>query len=424
MRVAVFTSVYPARTATFFERDMRSLIEAGLEIEVFVISPPPKNRSAWDLSLDLLGPQHLPRQRVHHLSVSAGLNGALSMLRRSPGAAARDALTVLGAAARYGPVRFAKTAYLLPKAWTWAEAVARSSRPFDHVLAYWGNYAGTCAYLFHRLAAPEIPFSIWLHAGTDLYRGPVFLREKLRYADNVITCCEFNQSYIRREFAAVPRIREKVFVSHHGLNLADFPHRLDGRATNRLVAVGRFTKRKGFDYLVHAAKLLEERGESVVVELIGDGDERADLEALAAQLGIANRVEFRGWLPFARVREAMERATILVHPSDGLGDGLPNVIREAMALGTPVVASNVAGIPDALQDGCGLMVPPKDPGALALAIALLLHDPAERRAMAQRARRRAEEKYDLWRNGARLAALLKGTRRTTPPRGHHLRTAA
>jgi glycosyltransferase involved in cell wall biosynthesis len=407
MRLAVFTSVYPARTATFFERDMRSLIEAGVEIEVFAISPPPKGSSAWDLSLDLLGPKHLPRDRVHHLSIGDGLSGSAAALRRSPFAAARDAARVLRAAARYGPVRFAKTAYLLPKAWTWAARAAATSKRFDHVLAYWGNYAGTCAYLFHRLATPNIPFSIWLHAGTDLYRGPVFMREKLRYADNVITCCEFNQGYIRDQFGDVPDLERKVYVSHHGLNLSDFPPRLDGRATNRLLAVGRLTRRKGFDYLVHAAKLLHDRGERVVIEFVGDGDERTALEALAAELGIAGHVEFRGWLPFERVRETMANATLLIHPSDGLGDGLPNVIREAMALGTPVVASNVAGIPDALKDGCGMLVPPKDPEALALAVTLLLHDPAERRAMALRGRRRAEEEYDLWRNGARLAELLR-----------------
>src|SRR5919198_1356087 len=135
MKLAVFTSKYPARIATFFERDIRALVEAGLEIDVF-----------------------------------------------------------------------AKTLYLMPKAWAWA---AEHAGQYDHVLGYWGNYAGTCAYLFHRLAAPTVPFSMWLHAGTDLYRGPVFMNEKLTYADNVITCCEFNQGYILREFAAVPGLASK-----------------------------------------------------------------------------------------------------------------------------------------------------------------------------------------------------------------------
>src|SRR2546430_7501895 len=69
----------------------------------------------------------------------------------------------------------------------------------------------------------------------------------------------------------------------------------------------------------------------------------------------------------------MSEATILVHPSDRLGDGLPTVLREAMALGTPVIASRIAGIPEALDDGrCGLLVPSGDLEALADAIARLL----------------------------------------------------
>jgi len=111
----------------------------------------------------------------------------------------------------------------------------------------------------------------------------------------------------------------------------------------------------------------------------------------------------------------MSEATLLVHPSDGLGDGLPNVVREAMAVGTPVIASDVAGIPDALRDGCGVLVPPQNVESLANAIGGLLQDSVERQRIAARARRRAEERFDLWRNGAMLARLLRETRRDTRP---------
>ncbi|HXO86595.1 MAG TPA: glycosyltransferase [Gemmatimonadales bacterium] len=419
MRLAVFTSKYPAKIATFFERDMRALIETGVEIDVFAISP--LDAAAWKHSLDLLGPQYLPRNRIHHLELGQALKLARPVLRRRLNIAGRDAATILRAAAPYGPMRVAKTAYALPKAWAWA---AQYTHRFDHVLGYWGNYAATVAYAFHRLAAPQVPFSIWLHAGTDLYRAPVFMREKLAYADNVLTCCEFNQTYIFDQFGDVPGIRNKLHICHHGLNLAEFPHVLDGRAPNRLLAVGSLSKRKGFDYLIRAAGLLVARGVDAIVEIIGDGEERDNLEALAQELGIRDRVEFRGYVPFAAVREAMNRATLLVHPSDGLGDGLPNVVREGMALGAPVVASEVAGIPDALRDGCGVLVPPKNEAALADALELLLRNPEMRREIAVRARRRTEEKYDLWQNGARLARLLENTRRPTTPTNTEPETVA
>jgi glycosyltransferase involved in cell wall biosynthesis len=309
-------------------------------------------------------------------------------------------------------VPFAKTAYVLPKAWAWSGPHAQR---YDHVLAYWGNYAGTCAYAFHRLLPRPVPFSIWLHAGTDLYRSPVFLRQKVAYADTIITCCEFNRSFLLERFAGLAsEIAPRIHVCHHGLDLAAFPFQPDDRPPHRVIAVGRLAPHKGFDQLVRAVHLLALRGVAVTLELVGDGDERGPLEALVRDLGIRDRVVFRGWLPFPEARRAMAAATLLVHPSPGLGDGLPNVIREAMALGTPVIATRVAGIPDALGDGCGLLVPPRNLGALADAIEQLLGSSATRRDLAGRARQRAEARYDLWRNGARLAEVLASTRpRTT-----------
>jgi glycosyltransferase involved in cell wall biosynthesis len=315
---------------------------------------------------------------------------------------------MLAAAARFGPMPLAKTGYVLPKAWTWAQRLTG----FDHVLAYWGNYAGTCAYAYHRLLERSVPFSIWLHAGADLYYQPVFMRRKLLYADNIITCCEFNREYIARNFPDIrAAVLPKTHVVHHGLDLAEFPYRPEGRPANRVIAVGRLSRLKGFDHLLRAARVLADRGVDARVELVGDGDERNALQRLAADLGIADRVWFRGWLPFAEARRAMAEATLLVHPSGRIGDGLPNVVREAMALGTPVIGSRVAGLPDALRDDCGVLVPPRNPEALADAVARLLADPATCRRLARNARRRVEERYDLAKNGEVLARLLRGTRR-------------
>jgi glycosyltransferase involved in cell wall biosynthesis len=408
VRLAVFTNKYPARVATFFERDMRALLESGVEIDVFAIHP--LDAGLWRYSLDLLGERVLPRNRVHHLGLGQSLRRAWAGLRRSPARGIHDAAAVALHAGKSGPAPLAKTAYVLPKAWAWAAAHAGR---FDHVLAYWGNYAGTCAYVFHRLAGRPIPFSLWLHAGTDLYYRPVFLRPKLLYADRIITCCEFNRRYVLDRYPDVAdRIADKIHVSYHGLDLSSFPYRPDGRPPHTVVAVGRLARDKGFAFLLRAAHELARRGIAVEVELVGDGAERGALERLARQLGIASRVRFRGWLPFHDARAAMGRATVLVHPSDGLGDGLPNVLREAMALGTPVIASRVAGIPEALDDGrCGILVPPRDVPALAHAIATLLADADLRRRLAARGRWRTETHFDMWRNGARLAEVLRAARR-------------
>ena len=404
MRLAVFTSKYPARVSTFFERDMRALIEAGVEIDILPLLP--LDARLWRYGLDILDENVLPRSRVHHLSLPASFWRARPW--RRAGTVVRAAAAISASAIRYGPVPLLKSLYVLPKAWAWA---AERGDQYDHILAYWGNYAGTSAYLFHRLIGRRIPLTLWLHAGTDLYQRQVYLREKLRYADGIVTCCDFNRTYmIERYGDAVPGLAERIHVSYHGLDLAHFKFQPEGRPAARIVAVGRLAKHKGFDYLLRAARLLRDRGRPVEVVLVGDGDELGNLPALAADLGIADAVRFAGWLSFADVQQAMTDATMLVHPSPGLGDGLPNVLREAMALGTPVIASHVAGIPEALDQGrCGLLVAPGDVGALADAIVRLLDDPELRRLFATRGRQRTESEFDMWRNGARLADRLRNT---------------
>jgi glycosyltransferase involved in cell wall biosynthesis len=406
VRLAVFTTRYPARSATFFRRDMSALLAAGIEVDVFPIYP--MDATLWSSGLDIVDKHAIANDHVHNIGVGAMLRRAWPWPPRAVGRFVRDAAAVGASAARYGLVPLAKSAYVLPKAWAWA---AQHADRYNHVLAYWGNYAGTCAYAFHRLLNRPIPFSIWLHAGTDLYLRQVFLREKLLYADNIITCCAFNRQYMSQRYPDLaPQIADKTHVCYHGLDLSTFPFAPDHRPAHRIIAVGRLARFKGFDYLLRAARALRDRGMTVELELIGDGPERGALETLARELGIA--VVFRGYLPFSAVQTAMSQATILVHPSDGLGDGLPNVLREAMAVGTPVIASRVAGIPEALDDGrCGTLVPPKDVPALAEAIHALLSDADLRRRHAMLGRRRTEELFDVWRNGAQLAERLRSTTR-------------
>ena len=411
MRLAVFTAKYPARVATFFERDMRALLDAGIEIDIFSIYP--LDAGQWRFALDILGEDVLPRDRVHHAGVGRSLAGARRLPASRVGTLAGDSAAILASATRYGATTLAKTAYVLPKAWDWAGQFADR---FDHVLAYWGNYAGTCAYAFHRLINRPIPFSIWLHAGTDLYHTPVFLREKMLYADSIITCCEFNRGFVEQSYPDIAgAIADRIHVCYHGLDLAKFAFSPGNRPGRRVLAVGRLARHKGFDYLIRAAHLLGEQGFDIDVDLVGDGPERRALATLADSLGIGHSVHFRGWLPFDGVRAAMSEATILVHPSDGLGDGLPNVLREAMAVGTPVIASDVAGIPEALDGGrCGTLVPPRDVNALADAMRAMLTDDTMRIRFAYLGRKRTEERFDMWRNGSRLASHLQSLTRMEP----------
>ena len=91
------------------------------------------------------------------------------------------------------------------------------------------------------------------------------------------------------------------------------------------------------------------RGIDSEIELLGDGEEEGSLKTLANELKISEMVRFKGWVRPEEVQMAMRQATVLVHPSSRLWDGVPNVIKEAMAVGTPVIASSVAGIPEVIR---------------------------------------------------------------------------
>lgn len=133
-------------------------------------------------------------------------------------------------------------------------------------------------------------------------------------------------------------------------------------------AVGRLSAEKGFDHLLHAAAKLVEQGRDGRVLIVGEGEERERLQALAAERGLKDRVFFPGWV--ADVRPYYEAMDVFVLSS--LREGLPNVLLEAMAMEVPVVATRVNGVPQVIQDRQnGRLVEPQNADALASAIAEL-----------------------------------------------------
>jgi glycosyltransferase involved in cell wall biosynthesis len=409
MRLAIFTSHFPGRINTFFARDVRGLIDAGIEVEVFVTHP--LDPELWRHVPDVLSAEVLPRERVHHSSFSGSVATALTWPRTWRHTPALVGMTA--SALGHGLTPFVKTAYVVPKAMAWAR---RHRSRFDHVLAYWGNYPATCAYAFHRAAGGAVPFSMFLHAGTDLYRSRVYLAQKLRYADNIVVVCDFNRQFLKSTYPAVfDQLAPKIYLHHLGVDVGAVQFSPSGREANRILAVGGLHPAKGFDDLLRAVAELRRRGRSLETVIVGGGPEAKALERLAHELGLGAAVQFTGWQSSEDVLVHMRRAALLVHPSIGLGDAVPTVIKEAMAVGTPVIGSAVAGIPELLDDGrCGVLTPPRNPRALADAIASLLDAPDRRQALAVAARARVEAHFNQTRNGVALADRLRRTERPVP----------
>jgi glycosyltransferase involved in cell wall biosynthesis len=171
-----------------------------------------------------------------------------------------------------------------------------------------------------------------------------------------------------------------------------------------VVGVGRFVPRKGFHTLIEAMA----RVDGAYLWLVGEGEERANLEALAGRLGVAGRLRFVGWQ--ADPGPFVAAADVFVMPSSH--EPLGNVILEAWAIGTPVVASRSEGPQWMMQDGVdGLLFPIGDSAALSRAMDLLRADPRMRQTLASGGRRTLEARFSV---AAITDAYLKVF--STPPR--------
>ncbi|MFN0127318.1 MAG: glycosyltransferase [Verrucomicrobiales bacterium] len=161
----------------------------------------------------------------------------------------------------------------------------------------------------------------------------------------------------------------------------------------------RFVEKKGLSTTLKAfAEVARARPRARLV-LIGDGPMRDPLQRLAATLGVAERVQFAGFLPPEALRSVLHAAHLFFHPSETLADGnregVPNSLLEAMATGLPVVATRHGGIPEAVADGAqGRLVDERDAPALAAAALSLLSDPLRMRAMGDAARIAVMEKFE------------------------------
>jgi glycosyltransferase involved in cell wall biosynthesis len=159
-----------------------------------------------------------------------------------------------------------------------------------------------------------------------------------------------------------------------------------------LLCVARLSPEKGHAGLIQAFARLIDEGLDAELELLGDGPDRARIEEQVRVLGLTERVILRGQVPEEQVLEAITRATAVVLAS--FMEGLPVTLMEALALGVPVVAPCVAGIPELVEHGVsGLTFPPGDWDRLALVLRQLLLDPALQQRLAQEGRRRVEAEF-------------------------------
>ncbi|MBZ0272888.1 glycosyltransferase [bacterium] len=250
--------------------------------------------------------------------------------------------------------------------------------------------------------------------GHDVFEVPSVPKWKNRYAamfagtDLVLALSED----MRRDLVRLGCPEEKIEIYRLGINLRDFRVTARPERPPRILTVARFVEKKGLEFLIRAVGILNVRGKTVPLRIIGEGPLRGRLEALVAELGLGDQVEFAGVLPFDRLPGEMENADIFCLPSvtDQFGgkDEISMVLKEAMATAMPIVTTIHAGIPEVITDGqTGLLVPERDTHALATALGRLVADAELRRRLGLLGRRLVEKTWDIDRQIERLEDIYR-----------------
>lgn len=401
-KLGYLVSQYPAVSHTFILREVIGLRALGQDIAVASINAP--DRRDDKLTADELR----EKQQVFCVKQSnpvAALGLALWCLLSSPLSAFGSLYYSLKLAGRDLASWPLYLAY-------WVEAVllqrwARQQQ-ISHLHVHFATPAATVALIFSRLCG--LPFSITIHGPDEFYDVSKYrLKEKFEAASFLICISDFARSQVMRVLSY--QHWQKIEVCRLGVFPAQFPLQqkpaADAATGLRILCVGRLCEAKGQAVLIQAVHALIQQGQRCQLTLIGGGELRGEFEQLVVELGLSGQVHFTGPLNQDQVRRHFAEADVFVLAS--FAEGVPIVLMESMALGIPVIATQITGIPELIEGGqCGVLVAAGSQQQLTQALQQHVQTSAEAIAVQiERARARIEADYNLDINVPQLHRLFQ-----------------
>jgi glycosyltransferase involved in cell wall biosynthesis len=406
MKVAYLVSQYPAPSHTFVRREVEALRRAGVEVHTFSVRAPAAeeresvDRGELERTFFLLERRrelaraHLRAVRTRPRRYARTLGDALR--HRVPGARA----------ALWSLFHFAEAISL-------AHELER--RGVEHLHNHFANSGATVGYLASRHL--DLPFSLMLHGSSefDYPAGPI-LELKIAHADFVACASHYVRSQAMR--GVDPALWSKMFLVRCAVELERCPARRERPEGGpvRVLHVGRLSPEKGQLGLLEAFRGVLDGGVDAELRVIGDGPSRAVVERRAEALGLGDRCVFLGRMREEAVLSEMAEADVFAMSS--FMEGLPVVLMEAMAVGLPVVAPSVAGIPELVEpERTGLLFPTGDVEALGRALARLCADEPLRRRLAAAGEARVRAEFVMPIAAAPLVARLRSAHRARDAAG-------
>jgi glycosyltransferase involved in cell wall biosynthesis len=282
----------------------------------------------------------------------------------------------------------------------------------EHIHAHYATHPALFAYLIHRLTG--ISYSVTVHAH-DIFVNQTMLATKLRHAAFVVAISRFNRDYLMQTVG--PWVEDKTHVIHCGINPDNYtPRQAEPRKTEpfEIVSVGSLQPYKGFACLIQACALLRDRGIQTRCRIVGEGDLRPVLQNLIDNADLGEHVRLLGARTQQQISDMLPSADCYVQPSivtrSGKMEGIPVAIMEALACAKPVVASNLSGIPELVQDGStGYLTPPGDAVSLCNCLAKVHAEPGKAEAIGRCGRELVHREFLLDSNVDRLAGLFRDT---------------
>lgn len=409
MRIAYLVGSFPHISETFIVNQIAGMAARGYDVFIFTTAPSsvrcvPDVVQRWRLT-----------ERTTYLFGSA--NRVIRLLKaigwtlrygwRFPRTLVR-ALNIV----RYG--RAAASLSLLCAALTLRRSCTDG---YDIVHCQFGTYGELALQLqdIGALHAAAVVSFRGFDATQQLRANPGTYRALFRRADLFLPVSET----LARRLVDAGCAREKIVVHHSGIELAKFTfcerNRRAGEKT-KILTIGRLTEKKGIEYAIRAVARVAATGSAISYRIVGEGPMRVALENLVQELDASHVVQFAGWRTHDEVLAMLEEAHILLAPSvvaaDGDEEGIPNSVKEAMAMGIPVVATRHGGIPEVVEHAkSGYLVPERDVDALATQLRSLVDHPQDWAAIGRAARECVQAQFDVERLNDELVGLYQNVLR-------------
>lgn len=395
MKIAFILGTFPALSVSFILNQIKGLIDRGHEVDIYALDGAPDDLSKVHPIVDeykLLERTYYPPARPKNSLLRTIKIGGLLLanLPKNPWV-----LWQLFNIDRFG--KEAREQKLFYKA---IPFLRRES--YDIIHCQFGIF-GLMGLAFREIGLIEGKL-ITGFRGYDISkylqkRGDRVYDELFKQGDFFVTNCEF----FRQRAIKLGCDEAKIVVLGSGIDCSKFaftPRHFPADGTVRIATIGRLIEKKGIEYGIKGIASLAQTYPNIEYNIIGDGELKEHFEKLITELNVEHIIKLVGWKQQEELIEILDNSHILIAPSvtaaDGNQDAPVNTLKEAMAMGLPVIGTRHGGIPELIEDGIsGFLVPERDEQAIAQKVSYLLENSEIWVDMGKAGRKRVETKYNM-----------------------------